>query len=225
MFGRGNKGTDKEREESTTFDKEDMPKMLYLLEYKYSIRYEIVREYTNNKFNSLLKDLPQIYDNLNDELRELFHLEVYHRTKNDSLSRNTLDLLEIEEGNNNPIGVNKDSIFISFIAPLIDSVFDIPRLTVLLIKQHFEEFDKELLLVKERKKILEEFYISHTNQKDKEWREQLYDIAHLIYNNEKTFWNKTTSLKEAFERLPNKEKHRKQFELHFKSIYDKFRKQ
>jgi hypothetical protein len=70
---------------------------------------------------------------------------------------------------------------------------------------------------------LVEFKQVHTNQKDKEWREQLYKIADKIYK-EKKHLDKTKSLKEAFESLPNKEQYRDDYLDNFKSIYEKFRK-
>lgn len=64
----------------------------------------------------------------------------------------------------------------------------------------------------------------YRNLKGKRWRDDLYKLAKLVYE-ENIILKKTQALDIAFEKLPNKEEHRKDFDLHHKSIYEKFRVQ
>jgi hypothetical protein len=61
----------------------------------------------------------------------------------------------------------------------------------------------------------------HRNQKGKEWREDLYELAEKEYT-ENLILDKTKALKTAFEKLPDKDSHRKEFDLKYDSIYRTF---
>ncbi len=62
---------------------------------------------------------------------------------------------------------------------------------------------------------------SYRNQKGKEWRDRLFELAIDEYNQD-PLNTKTTALKRAFEKLPEKEAFRKEFDTYFDSIYRKF---
>lgn len=64
---------------------------------------------------------------------------------------------------------------------------------------------------------------NHRNRKGKQWRDKLYPTAYIEYMNNKNT-DKTKALKVAFESMPNSEKDKVDFDLHFKSILDKFYK-
>ena len=63
----------------------------------------------------------------------------------------------------------------------------------------------------------------HRNRKGKQWRDKLYPLAYDEWrSNQNT--DKTKALKTIFEKMSDKEEHREDFELHFKSILEKFYK-
>jgi hypothetical protein len=68
---------------------------------------------------------------------------------------------------------------------------------------------------------LTEIVKSHRNQKGKEWRIKLYEVANEEYETNQIL-DKVKALKTAFEKLPDKESHRAEFDSRFKSIYEKF---
>ena len=57
----------------------------------------------------------------------------------------------------------------------------------------------------------------YRNQKGKEWREDLYKQAKKEYE-QNPHTDKTKALKDAFDKFPNKEKYKKEFDLKFQSI-------
>jgi len=65
--------------------------------------------------------------------------------------------------------------------------------------------------------------VLHTNRKGKEWRDKLYELANKEYGNNK-HTDKTKALRTGFEKLPEKELYRTEFDLKFDSIYRKFTK-
>lgn len=62
---------------------------------------------------------------------------------------------------------------------------------------------------------------SFRNQKGKEWRDKLFKIAIEEYNQD-PLNTKMTALKRAFEKLPEREAFRKEFDTYYNSIYRKF---
>jgi hypothetical protein len=95
----------------------------------------------------------------------------------------------------------------NFLERIINEVFELSSYVINIVNP------KELL----------EKIDSHRNRKGKQWRDIIIENGKTLYT-EKSYLNKTAALKEAFENFSEKESYRKEFEIHFKSIYEKFLK-
>jgi hypothetical protein len=182
----------------------------------------------NNKIDLELEKNPNLDDGQRKDLKRKIVPQISHELQNtfgkaliDSLKYNAIDETDNLLNEINELSARDYIEHISEISRRESNILaDINKI----LKQDLKVFEKELSQTKENNNKLEEFYLLHTNKKGKEWRNELYKIADKIFNEEKKYLNKTTCLKEAFERIPNKEENKKDFDLNFKSIYEKFRK-
>lgn len=185
-----------------------------LLGFLYNEGFQKVKQYFDKYFNMLIEksinpESVELIRGFRESFESKFYIDVYLRIK---------DYKEDIEG-----VFDKELFINSLIEMIVPPLFFYSDLSIAVLTGNIDNL-KELSQAKENNKILEEFYRLHTNQKDKEWRDKLYEITDIIYNKEKKYLNKTTCLKEAFERLPNKKEYREEFETKFKSIYEKYLK-
>ena len=84
------------------------------------------------------------------------------------------------------------------------------------LQESFDEYEKNI-------NDLQKLKYRHTNRKGKAWRDKLYELGKAELKQNKTIdGNKTLALKAAFEKLPDKESRRTEFDNKFPSIYRTF---
>jgi len=110
-----------------------------------------------------------------------------------------------------------EKVFLS----LLKSFFYFPKLLINMTQNTNQVLSAVISYTNEEIPKLKKIIRIHRNQKGKEWRDELYKIAKIEYESTNIL-DKIKALKLAFEKLPDKEVYRKEFDEKFKSIYEKF---
>jgi hypothetical protein len=196
------------------FIKENL-QMVFIEDDKYLPIRKLIDKEFNTFFKKLISLSPLDLKKDKQKLLIVFYNIIYHRIL---LHDNLREIIDEMKAHRDELSKVELKTGLDNFKTIVNEVFEIPNIVLKAFELSAENFHKDIA----QKSILEDYFRLHTNRKDKQWREQLYQLADNIYK-EQNYMDKTKCLKAAFENLPDKENYRKEFDLKFKSIYDKYR--
>lgn len=195
-----------------------------------------IQTLTNDKTNFIIDKASKLFDKYFDEQKKVIKFDVkknpkyYQRTKEifisiiiDFFRKHKILISERPNLNTSILGklIKYTTLTNKNIEKIIESFLDAAMIFSINFLKSFTH-EVELKIQEMEQKHKKELNI-YRNRKGKDWRDELYKLAKKEYESN-SYIDKTKALKIAFEKLSDKEKHRKDFDLHFKSIYETFRK-
>lgn len=179
---------------------------------------EIIWNIKKETLESITEDIPE---ELSSQIESLLLIEYFYLTNiSDLMDKNNVGGYYLTyQKNKNIFKINRSEL-VSYIA-----TFLFAKVKTILITYLAITYGKQLSKEKELNRFLEEQKnkLDETYLHKKKWREKLYYMAYQEWDQNR-ITDKTKALKTTFEKLPQKENYRVEFDTKFKSILEGFYK-